>query len=60
MAELGQGDFASNKLIEDNLNALKSRSREAYQMLIFISQFSQGIDQSDFNILSMYDRTEQK
>jgi hypothetical protein len=27
-------------------------------MLIFISQFSQGIDQNDFNILSMYDRSE--
>ena len=29
-------------------------------MLIFISQFSQGIDQNDFNILSMYDRFEGK
>lgn len=27
-------------------------------MLIFISQFSQGIDMNDFNILSTYDRAE--
>jgi hypothetical protein len=27
-------------------------------MLIFISQFSQGIDKNDFYILSMYDKTE--
>ncbi len=27
-------------------------------MLIFISQFSQGIDKNDFNILSMYDKSE--
>jgi len=27
-------------------------------MLIFISQFSQGVDKNDFNILSMYDRND--
>jgi hypothetical protein len=27
-------------------------------MLIFISQFSQGIDKNDFSILSMYDRND--
>ena len=27
-------------------------------MLIFISQFSQGIDKNDFNILGTYDRSE--
>jgi hypothetical protein len=27
-------------------------------MLIFISQFSQGIDKNDFNILGTYDRGE--
>ena len=27
-------------------------------MLIFISQFSQGIDKNDFNILGSYDRSE--
>jgi hypothetical protein len=29
-------------------------------MLIFISQFSQGIDKNDFNILGSYDRTDNK
>ena len=55
--ELGQGDFALNKLVEENLNILKVKCRESYQMLIFISQFSQGIDKNDFNILSMYDKS---
>ena len=27
-------------------------------MLIFISQFSQGIDKNDFNILGSYDRSD--
>ncbi len=27
-------------------------------MLIFISQFSQGIEENDFNILGTYDRSE--
>ncbi len=27
-------------------------------MLIFISQFSQGVDKNDFTILSMYDRND--
>jgi hypothetical protein len=56
--ELGQGDFAFNKLVEENLNILKAKCKESYQMLIFISQFSQGIDKNDFNILSMYDKSE--
>ena len=29
-------------------------------MLIFISQFSQGIDKNDFAILGSYDRTDNK
>jgi len=29
-------------------------------MLIFISQFSQGIDKNDFSILGSYDRTDNK
>lgn len=29
-------------------------------MLIFISQFSQGIDKNDFNILSSYDRSDNR
>lgn len=29
-------------------------------MLIFISQFSQGIDKNDFSILGSYDRSENK
>lgn len=32
----------------------------SYQMLIFISQFSQGIDKNDFSILGSYDRTDNK
>ena len=56
--ELGQGDLAFNKLIEENLNLLKVRCKESYDMLIFISQFSQGIDKNDFNILGSYDRSE--
>lgn len=55
---LGAGDFAFNKLVEENLNILKAKCKESYEMLIFISQFSQGIDKNDFNILSMYDRND--
>ena len=40
---IGQGDLAFNKLIEENLNILKNKCKESYDMLIFISQFSQGI-----------------
>jgi len=29
-------------------------------MLIFISQFSQGIDKNDFTILSSYDRSDNR
>ena len=29
-------------------------------MLIFISQFSQGIDKNDFSILGSYDRSDNK
>ena len=50
--------MAFNKLIEENLNLLKTRCKESYDMLIFISQFSQGIDKNDFNILGSYDRSE--
>ena len=39
---------------------LKSKCKESYDMLIFISQFSQGIDKNDFSILSSYDRTDNK
>ena len=48
-----------HKLVDDNLKILKAKCPESYQMLIFLSQFSQGIDRKDFNILSMYDRTNQ-
>lgn len=37
---------------------LKTRCKESYDMLIFISQFSQGIEENDFNILGTYDRSE--
>ena len=57
---IGQGDLAFNKLIEENLNLLKSKCKESYDMLIFISQFSQGIEKNDFNILGTYDRSENK
>lgn len=46
-----------HKLVEENLKNLKSKCPESYQMLIFLSQFSQGIDRKDFNILSMYDKS---
>lgn len=58
--DLGKGDLAFNKLIEENLTNLRNRCKESYEMLIFISQFSQGIDKNDFNILGTYDRTESR
>lgn len=54
--DLGKGDLAFNKLIEENLVILRNRCKESYDILIFISQFSQGIDKNDFNILGTYDR----
>lgn len=52
--------MAFNKLIEENINLLKYKCKESYDMLIFISQFSQGIDKNDFNILSSYDRSDNR
>ena len=54
--DMGQGDYAFNILIETNLNMLKTKSLQSYEMLIFISQFSKGIDTNDLEILSMYEK----